>query len=939
MKKRELNLHKHVSFAFIKQFKNVHEFLIYKLFTMKFAILFSLLVSTSLCISQGEYVDIGRPRNVNLDNYTQVNISPITNVSPNGVIPGWLHDYGWGCCHPLEDAIFALPNRQLINQQLNLVPIEGNSVCGLDNSQREFSTGMIRSVQKFKYGFFELNCNTPNSKFATPAFWLFGEGDAKSPYNEIDVFEGSTGDWIVQCNHSGYIDNQNHLQRVSEHETISSLPGTNFGGANVTYSLRWDPNKIVWYINGIPVRTKLECPDNPLSTTLVPSTNMEILVNYGITFRPHDFMYYLPDGFNNFIINNLRVFRRNYTPPFEFDKPVCNFSIENGNSTDCQLPTEIEYSQYVPIIVDLNDGYYPSHKFIWLLYNINENCIDPELIDGGEIDFCNEYNTKYSFDLNELLELSNIILDMNELYELEIIPYNTINNSYDDNFSCSRYFRTIPCNDRVEYRVNGIDVCQGSIETCTITINTADNHGKSRLVLDLTPVKTCEDKIFVSIQESDANYDRIGPEVFAWLNSEQLINRKHFNLEGFSEANNLILCPNTYYRIKVATTTGNNTWIEKTQLIFIEECQVNFIPTINEQQPGPIINIEQGDPIYLDLTENDLCSNDFRVVIQEALTGTLIARRDFEYYYQDNFIAHNDDRYTAGRIDLRNLIEDSSYILNCDVVYIVNVSTFGSICDDQILRTISFQINNCIQNTSDFLWRSNICWGRGEFEYDDYDVLTLATNDIEPIINPNVYLFSPDLISCNNRCAIVFFENGNPGIYTRHILTPNEFFTLRNRGELNLFDFIGNFTFIPNRAYTLRLISNIQPGGMSGITECHREDSTEKIIQTYNCIDLEFCCNFLEDPLQTEAMKERVSGYTKYYLSPNPSSREINIHLLGNEESIKIFNNFGELIFSTNKLNNGNNKILISTYNSGLYFLQVEYLDHSKPVWQTFIKL
>lgn len=705
--------------------------------------------------SQAEYVDINRTRDLNLNGYVLINIRPVNNVGVNGNIPGWLHNYGWGCNHPLEDAIYLMENRVLdVGNNLNLNADEGFVNCWIENSSRDFSAAMIRSEDTFTFGLFELRCVLPNSKFSTPAFWLFGEGNNKSPYNEIDVFEGGPSDWIVQCNHSATIDPQSGIiRRVSEHESINSLPGTTFGGSAVTYALRWDPNKIVWYINGIPVRTKLECLNNPLSTTVVPSAAMQIFVNNGITTRNLDFNRYLPDGPDPLIIEDLRVYRRNIEPQ-DPNVPICNFTLMGENSNDCENPINIEYTKNVPIMVDLNNSYLPEHRLLWLIYDIQSNCASENVIlDAGEVDFCADYNTKYIFNLNEVIdELSEI--ELNNLYRLRIVPFNPLLNIYDFNSACDVVFNPVTCIDRIEYRVNGIDVCVGSIEVCTETVITiGDNHGKSRIILDLSTVQTCENKIFVAIQESDQFYNLYNNEVSSWLDVGQLSNRANFDLEDFAKSNGLNLCDNTYYRVKVATTTANNIWIEKTQLILLEECTINFIPTINEQIGTMPININQGDEIYLDLTTNNFCSKNYTVSIINHNTNELIARKHFNFYSSTVFLTHEDDSYTTGRIDLRNLIDrpspnpDSSYILECGIVYDVFITTDGDVCDNSFTRMISFELEECTDNTSEFMWRSDICWRRGVFVFDDYNPLTIPGHLDEPDINPDVYLFAPNMIS------------------------------------------------------------------------------------------------------------------------------------------------------------------------------------------------
>lgn len=148
------------------------------------------------------------------------------------------------------------------------------------------------------------------------------------------------------------------------------------------------------------MRTKIEC-DNELSITTVPSVYMNLLISNAYADNSSS-TNYLKKGTNNrMIIHELKIFKFIQNSPTEKYEPKVNFSINEKRSKFCQNPVKIEYTNKVPIIIDLNDSYLPEHKFMYVLTSLYEDCIENETIHIGEYDFCNNYNNNYFFDLNK----------------------------------------------------------------------------------------------------------------------------------------------------------------------------------------------------------------------------------------------------------------------------------------------------------------------------------------------------------------------------------------------------------------------------------------------------------------------------------------------------------------------------------------------------------
>lgn len=891
-------------------------------------LVFSLLVN-NMIYSQNEYIDFNDGHTLNLNGFNRLPPASVPNifaVDQIGNITGWHGSYPWGCTSVDEDGIYLNRNRHgTVNSPLLLTVMEEDAICGVGNMDRNYTTSMCYSVPTYTYGLFELTCITPRSKLTTSAFWLFGAGNQKSSYNEIDIFEGGSGDWIGQCNHSNLGNG-----RVSEHKTVSSIPGLEFGGSEITYQVLWEPNKIVWYINGIRVRTKIECETHPSSITRVPSVPMHVVINNAVTLT-NTFHGYLPDALDDFDILDFRIWQR--IPGFVESLPVVNFEINEQQSILCNSPIDIAYTAYTPIMIDLNQSYLPKHKLLYILYKaidplqcINENNL--ELKSFGYIDFCSNYDKDYSFDLNScVIDNHDGPLEANTTYKLVICGFDIVNNGYTITNSSFNIFKTEPCIDEINFRVNGEQVCTQSIPTCPDIIDVFDNHGKSRVILNLQDVSTCFNRIFVSLELSDINFNRQGGEIFKWLNDEELEFRHSFDLEKFANDNNLNLCPGNYYRLKVATTSINNTWHDKLQLLHFEDCTVNIDPAINNVFQGPV-EIEPGEDINLSLNESELCSSNYRVSIIDQVNQNIIAQQEFNFYSNGGGFTNDDDSYTVGRINLRNL---GGQLLNfaCDHNYLVRIETLANSCMSPIVNSeIVFHINPCTISNSEFMTRTDICWGNLiNFNYMVRDDFNLPF----PPSQTNFFLYAPNFISCYQRCLISLEEigamSGGNLLYTFE-LNPSEYFKLIHRGDLNFKVLVAdrNLTYFePGKIYRLTLTAIGRNQNVADL--CATSSSTDIEITTVACSNTggtPDCCTIqFKDEDLTNRSTMTILEDNSYKIFPNPLSNMLNISTLNKNVEFQLFNFNGIEIKTFNLLKtNIGYQINMEAIPPGIYLLK-----------------
>ena len=170
--------------------------------------------------------------------------------------------------HSPEPQIYLISNVYTLNGQL-VIKVNNNSVtcppnptqttwaCGLaaPGQSYPYNSGWIETKQVYntQYGFIEARIKLPYGFGFWPAFWTFAGSGLPNNINaaEIDIFEnlGHKPANIITTNiHKNYPDGNIYYE---EH-----IP-TNYSWANTwhTYAVEWSPSKIVWYLDGSPIRT------------------------------------------------------------------------------------------------------------------------------------------------------------------------------------------------------------------------------------------------------------------------------------------------------------------------------------------------------------------------------------------------------------------------------------------------------------------------------------------------------------------------------------------------------------------------------------------------------------------------------------------------------------------------------------------------------------
>ena len=118
---------------------------------------------------------------------------------------------------------------------------------------------------------------------------------------------------------------------------------------------------------------------------------------------------------------------------------------------------------------------------------------------------------------------------------------------------------------------------------------------------------------FVSVQRSDAYWNRYGVEAMRWLTPAEAATICDFDLRAFVSGSGVTLDGGNYYRVKVAVGVTNAPWHEETHLVYLEPAVSEV--TINGLA-GPLVQIPTGTAAYLSMCASR-CASSYSIVAQE----------------------------------------------------------------------------------------------------------------------------------------------------------------------------------------------------------------------------------------------------------------------------------------------------------------------------------
>jgi beta-glucanase (GH16 family) len=577
------------------------------------------------------------------------------------------------------------------------LPVKPNTSASINTDNCNGSTAPLAN-RFFQYGYFEIRCKNPKGQKMWPAFWLFGSGNAQSSYNEIDIFEHGVGDAVVFTNiYDSTYYHPGNTTRYPTAKWVYSLPGQTFGDTWVTYALKWEPNKIIWYINNVPVRIETS------QTSIIPTVAMTVIANSGLSEFEAPTQGNLPEVFpNDMEIDYIRVYQR-----ANHSLPDVVFSINEQQSTSPTSPIAVPSTS---IFLDGSQSYVPGHAYSVYIQRCDAsgNAIGSDygrVLTAAEVSQIDRLNIR-TFGLSV-----GCIITPGYNYRVKLAgnsPWTEL----------SQFITATSCTNSANFKVNGF---ANTIFPTAITVN--HNEGKPRVILDLSAVVSCNNTYTVSVQQCNALGTGSGTIYTKTLTSAEMKFLSGLDVE-YAVFGGAFMVQGTSYLVKVSCGSPA---VTQSQVISIASCTTTTNFKINGNDVSGINSISNGMPIILDASGNTFCQNSATVrVVKCNSSGTPIGAeiqevRNVPGYYLGAHV------YVLGNYDIRDLCQRKGLSIECNNYY-------------RIVLTSGMTI------TSKIIYIMSCPWINNDYMINNVDASEYHFNISDPIT-----LYSPNSLSCNNH--------------------------------------------------------------------------------------------------------------------------------------------------------------------------------------------
>jgi len=196
----------------------------------------------------------------------------------------WVTCYWWndnGCTNQANNELeWYQPGNVVLKDGYLLLVAKPETVQGSKGKTYQYTSGMVTTGKDvsnanqpshfaFTYGFIQVKAWVPSGKGIWPAIWLLPADESSLP--EIDVME-------IRGNEPG-VDNMTlHYKNNDGTEGVSQVKWnstTVLSEGWHTFAIDWEPNAIIWYVDGIERRQFTD-------QTKIPSTPMYLLINLAV---------------------------------------------------------------------------------------------------------------------------------------------------------------------------------------------------------------------------------------------------------------------------------------------------------------------------------------------------------------------------------------------------------------------------------------------------------------------------------------------------------------------------------------------------------------------------------------------------------------------------------------------------------------------------------
>lgn len=582
----------------------------------------------------------------------------------------WIVNFKWGntylghLAHNVQKQTNGTyPNHQFDGNNLILKNIAGNYTQRMvgyfgDNDiqtdgkknlrQLPYTSAMIESAMPPKnvlnqpYGFIEIRCKIPRSKYIMANFWLWSAGtDAnnKTFYNEIDMFETNDGITMHQTTHYNMAPD---TKWYHHHQIVWPEDASFFSEEMNTYAVKWEPNKIIYYLNNKVVR---------IITAHVPEHKMDIIAD--MAFRAENGPLSPLDMNSQYTIDYIRVFHRSdYTQ----SDPV--FYVNEKISTDFNNPILIDETS--PVLLNGEESYSINNNYTISVQEVNASNVPVGALVTGSF-FDNPANPSiFPFNLKSFSQSIGLIA--NKKYRVKLITSNPAGPATEK----VQYIKITPHVNLLDYSINN------STSSLVTVKNKLSYQDLPRIILNGSKSALSGDDFYVSIRLSNSTGADVGPVVEKWY-LDQPDKLKEFDLRNFATSEgSLTLEYGKYYKVNLCT--GNPWTCGTTKLIYIEPCTNSIDFEINGVKTEPVtVTCEYNEP---DITlTTALCtscfSDDYFISVQKSNSNGAALGSEVS----DWMIPPNEFSHVATKIDLRAFTSSRGLNLLNGNYYLVKVAT------------------------------------------------------------------------------------------------------------------------------------------------------------------------------------------------------------------------------------------------------------------------
>ncbi len=805
----------------------------------------------------------------------------------------WRDGYCWGNAHPSDPYYNRDANYVQNPTSISFITKKEDYTAPGNSILKHYTSAMINSDactgdtiplagRTIKYGYIEARIKNPNAQLGWPAFWLFGEKNSKSIWNELDVFEFGVNDGLVMTNH--WQAPNSAPQSIGQ--WVYSMPGQTFGATWVTYALKWEPNKLVWYINNVPVRVQTNA-----NGVIIPSTAMRVKVNSGCYDLYTPYTLNLPQTFPNAMeVDYVRVYQR---PDYSLPDPI--FTINNKQSYNSTSPIMIPFTSGLPIFLNGAQSYMPNNYYFLSVQtaDLYGNLYGKEAqawLSSADLANISNYN------ITAFAAANGLILKGGNYYRVKLAgsPWHEINQYIYLNYSCTT---------TINFKLNG------QTTTYPQAIPIAYSGGKPRVILDASTTISCNNAYFISVQGCDVNGNPTGTEIQKWLSASEAKYIAYFDVENFCNQNNFPLNYGNYYRVKFAS---GPTFTEKVQIIHINSCSNNVSFSINGQSNSmpSAINIGNGEDILLDGSGSKFCINAYFVSILQCDAGGIpipSAPEISEWKPYMGYDAVNQIYYYGiGRYDIKDLCRRNNYDLGCGKYYRIKLAANPPWLE--VVKMIYITPCTNVNNT---------------YQINNVDAPSYNFGDPN---NMSVNLYAPLSVSCDEEYFVSVQKRLNGtlvGTEAQQWLSLTDIYNLRTLGIFDLKAFAqdpnhdGNYsdgiTLTNNTTYRVKLVAG------AGTCNTNTWVENNKIIYFgtgSNRMGIDEDLN----------LDDRITKSVQVY--PNPANETLFISLPyeNNKANLTLLDTQGKVV-KTSEINERLEIINVSELLSGIYILKIMLPD------------